>query len=351
MEGNTSSITETKGAYLSALRKLFLTALVLAVCTTFSVAGELDRRGGNTNDRWVGTWGTALHQPDLGVRGLANTGFNNQTLRQIVHISVGGRKVRIRFSTFGANAVLIGAAHVAVQSEGATIDPGSDRTLTFGGKPSIIIPPGALVLSDPVNLCVPALSDLAVSIFVPGETGPAAWHFEARQTLFVSPQGDFTGSADMPLDPTGPPTLAWFWLSGVDVLTPRETGGVVAFGDSITGGSQSTPDADQRWPDQLAQRLMDHPNARKMGIMNRGIAGNRILHDSLGPNALARFDRDTLASTGVTHVIVQLGGNDIFTLNPAEAVTVDQIIQGHRQLIARAHAKGQKNLRMHPHTG
>jgi lysophospholipase L1-like esterase len=116
----------------------------------------------------------------------------------------------------------------------------------------------------------------------------------------------------------------------------------VTFGDSITDGSQSTPDANKRWPDQLARRLMDHPGSQKMGVMNKAIAGNRILHDSLGPNALARFDRDTLASTGVTHVIVQLGGNDIFTINPTEDVSVDQVIQGHKQLIERAHAKGLK---------
>jgi lysophospholipase L1-like esterase len=268
-----------------------------------------------------------------------NTGFNNQTLRQIVHTSVGGHKVHVRFSAFGANAVVIGAAHIALDAGGAMIMPMSDRTLTFGGKPSITIPPGALVLSDPVGLEVPALSALAVSIFVPGDTGPATWHFEARQTLYVSPQGDFTASAAMPVEST---RQAWFWLAGVEVVTSRETGGIVAFGDSITDGTQSTPDANKRWPDELARRFIDHPGSQKMGVINKGIAGNRILHDSLGPNALARFDRDTLASTGVTHVIVQLGGNDIFTINPTEDVSVDEVIQGHKQLIERAHAKGLK---------
>jgi lysophospholipase L1-like esterase len=336
------SIIKSMGAHWPALRRLSLTAVAVGALATAAVAADSAGFGESGNEHWVGTWGTALHAPDLGVPGLANTGFNNQTLRQIVHTSVGGHKVRVRFSAFGANAVVIGAAHIALDAGGAMIMPMSDRTLTFGGKPSITIPPGALVLSDPVDLEVPALSDLAVSIFVPGDTGPATWHFEARQTLYVSPQGDFTASAAMPVDSTRPTTLAWFWLAGVEVTTSRKTVGIVTFGDSITDGSQSTPDANKRWPDQLARRLMDHPGSQKMGVMNKAIAGNRILHDSLGPNALARFDRDTLASTGVTHVIVQLGGNDIFTINPTEDVSVDEVIQGHKQLIERAHAKGLK---------
>lgn len=326
-------------ACLLTLRRLLL-AVAVGAFATAAIASDRPSFAGNGDEHWVATWGTALHAPDLGVPGLANSGFNNQTLRQIVHTSIGGHKVRVRFSAFGANALMIGAAHIALRTGGSMVNPASDRTLTFGGRPSITVPPGALILSDPVNLDVQALSDLAVSVFVPGETGPAAWHFEARQTLYVSPQGDFTGSGWMPLDSTRPPTLAWFWLSGVEVMTSQETGGIVIFGDSITDGSQSTPDANKRWPDELSRRLLDHPGSRKLGVVNKGIAGNRLLHDSLGPDALARFDRDTLASTGVTHVIVQLGGNDIFTINPTEDVTVDQVIQGHKQLIERAHAKG-----------
>ena len=294
------------------------------------------------NAHWVGTWSTSLHEPDLGVPGLANTGFNNQTLRQIVHASVGGRQVRVRLSTFGANSLVIGAAHIALRAAGAVTVPGSDRTLTFGGKPSITIPPGAPVVSDPVALDVPASGDLAISIFVPGKTGPATWHFEARQTLYLSSTGDFTASAVMPLDSTAPATLAWFWLAGVEVSASRQTGAIVTLGESITDGTQSTADANNRWPDQLARRLIAQPGNQTMGVLNLGLAGNRLLHDSLGPNGLARFDRDVLSQTGVTHVIVQMGDNDIFTLNPPEEVTVDQIIQGHKQLIERAHAQGLK---------
>ena len=173
------------------------TALALLASGTFTVAGlaQVSEAGErNANEHWVGTWSNALHQPDLGVPGLANPGFDNQTLRQIVHTSVGGPRVRVRLSTFGASGLVIGAAHIALRLTGASIVTGSDRTLTFGGAPSITIPPGALVVSDSVELNVPDLSELAVSIFVPENTGPATWHFEGRQTSFISPPGDFSAS-------------------------------------------------------------------------------------------------------------------------------------------------------------
>lgn len=332
------SIQRGRGACLT------LTLLAATTLTVGGLAQPAEHFKGYGNEHWVGTWSNALHQPDLGVPGLSNTGFNNQTLRQIVHISVGGRRVRVRLSTFGASGVTIGAAHVALRATGASIVPGSDRALTFGGAPSIVIPPGALVVSDPVDLNVSELSDLAVSIFVPQNTGPATWHFEGRQTSYISPPGDFTARAVMPVSAT---TLARFWLAGVEVEASRQTGVIVALGDSITDGSQATHlppppqlDTNTRWTDQLARRILAQPGNWAMGVLNEGIGGGRLLHDSLGPNGLARFDRDVLAQTGVTHLIVQLGNNDIFTLNPAEEVTVEQIIQGHRQLIQRARAKG-----------
>jgi GDSL-like Lipase/Acylhydrolase family len=307
-----------------------------AVASPVQTAIASDRHDDDHRQQWVGTWGNALHQPNLGVPGLNNSGFNNQTLRQIVHVSAGGARVRVRLSTFGASGLVIGAANIALSATGASIVPGSDRTLTFGGDPSITIPPGALVVSDPVELEVPDRGDLAVSIFVPENTGPATWHFAGQQTSFISPPGDFTASAVMPVSST---TLARFWLSGVDVTASKHTGVIVAIGESVVDGVQSTVDANARWTDQLARRLLAQPGHRAMGVLNEGLAGNRLLHDSLGPNALARFDRDVLAQTGVTHVIVQAGGNDIFTLNPVEEVTVEQVIQGHRQLIERAHSR------------
>jgi lysophospholipase L1-like esterase len=331
MHQSVSRMLTIKATCKGLLRPLSVTVVVAGLFAAFGLADD--------NEKWVAAWSAAMHQPDLGVPGLTNTGFNNQTLRQIVHTTVGGRKVRVRFSAFGSQGLVIGAAHVALRSAGSAIVPASDRILTFGGKPAITIPPGALVLSDPVPLEVPPLSHLAISIFVPENTGPATWHFESRQTSYVSPQGDFTATTSLPTIAT---PVAWFWLAGVDVMASSHTGAIVAFGDSITDGTQSSVDADKRWPDQFAQRLLALQGNRPPGVLNEGISGGRLLYDSLGPNALARFDRDVLAQTGVTHVIVQLGGNDIFTLNPAEAVTADRIIQGHRQLIERAHSAGLK---------
>src|SRR5262245_41423599 len=221
-----------------ALSRLGL-ALLLAV-GAFQVVGLGHASNDDqSNEHWVGTWSNALHQPDLGVPGLSNPGFNNQTLRQIVHVSVGGPWVRVRLSTFGASSLVVGAAHIALGST-ASIVPGSDRILTFGGSPSVTIPPGAVVVSDPVDLDVRDQSDLAVSMFVPGSTGPATWHFEGRQTSFISPPGDFSGSAVMPVSAT---TQARFWLAGVEVLASRHTGAIVVIGDSITDGTQSSLDA------------------------------------------------------------------------------------------------------------
>jgi lysophospholipase L1-like esterase len=314
-----------------------LVVVILAIATLPLAAAF----AGNGIEHWVGTWSTALHPPNLGPPGLTNPGFNNQTLRQIVHASIGGDQVRVRLSTFGASALIVGAAHIALRDAGAAIVPGSDRTLTFSRQPSITIPPGALVVSDPVDLDVLARGDLAVSIFVPGSTGPATWHFVALQTSYVSPPGDFTASPVMPVDST---TLAWFWLAGSELMASKQTGAIVTFGDSITDGPGSTPDTNNRWPDHLTRRLVAQPGNHQMGVLNEGITGNRLLHDGLGPNGLARFDRDVLTQTGVTHVIVLLGNNDIWTSEvfPADFVTADQIIEGHRQLIRRAHGRGLK---------
>lgn len=331
-----------------AISKIPFPSLLSTLLFSSVLAGAPPVHAG-AQEHWVGTWSTALHQPDLGVPGLANAGFNNQTLRQIVRTSVGGHQVRIRLSTFGAQSLVIGAAHIAihVHDAGVATMPGSDHRLTFGGSPSITIPAGALVVSDAVDFEVPALGELAVSIFVPGRTAPATWHFEARQSVYISTSGDFTANGVMPVDAAASGFPAWYWLEAVEVTASKQTGAIVAFGDSITDGTNSTQDANKRWPDQLADRLMNRPGNHKVGVLNEGIAGSRILHDSVGPNALARFDRDVLAQTGVTDVVVQLGGNDIGIgwsggLSPAEEVTSDQIIQGHKQIIQRAHAKGLK---------
>ena len=330
----------------SRLRRLALTVAVVAAMA-FAIGGIAVNRAAFADDRhddghWVGTWSASPVAPDLGIPGLSNNGFNNQTLRLIVHTSIGGDDARVRISNaFGTNALVIGAAHIALRGAGAAIVPGSDRALTFSGASSTTIPPGALVVSDPVELDVPALGDLAVSIFLPGKTGPATWHFAGLQTSYISSTGDFTGSTAAPFTTT---TQAWFFLTGVEVKASERTRAIVAMGDSITDGTNSTPDTNHRWPNFLAQRLLAHHV--KLAVLDEGIAGNRILHDFIGPNALARFDRDVLTKSGVSHVIVLESINDIGIPGglgrPAEAVTADEIIAGLRQLITRAHERGLK---------
>jgi len=278
-----------------------------------------------------------------------NPGFTNQTVRLVVHTSLGGNEVRVRLSNgFGTESLLIGAAHLALRSMNAGTVPGTDRALTFSGSGSVTIPPGALVVSDSVKLDVPALSDLAVSLYLPGPTGQATWHAAALATNYVSPPGDFTGAADMPVDHT---VTSWFYLTDVEVKASKDTVAVVTFGDSITDGTRSTPDTNHRWPNLLAERLAQH-HAR-LSVVDQGIAGNRILHDLIGPNALARFDRDVLAQPGVGYVTVLLGINDIGDISRSVAaqpglapqpVSADQIIAGHVQMIARAHQQGIKIL-------
>jgi lysophospholipase L1-like esterase len=313
--------------------------------TSITDAAANGQQREDSHEHWVSTWSTALHAPEL-VPGLTNGGFNDQTVRQIVHVSIGGKRVRLRLSTFGANAVVVDAAHIALSAGDSTIVAGSDRALTFGGKASIVIPAGAPVVSDPVELSVSDLANLAVSLFVSGATGPATWHFDSRQNSYISPPGDFTGTTVMPVDLQSSPTQSWFWLAGVDVLASRRSGAIAALGDSITDGDQSSVDENHRWTDELARRIV-RQDEHAMGMLNEGMDGNRLLHDVLGANGLARFERDVLSQPGLAYVIVYLGTGDIGTgwpggLNPDEAVTVDQILQAYKQLIEGAHTRGVK---------
>jgi len=285
---------------------------------------------------WVGTW-TTTPAP---VEGVA---LRAQTLRMIAHLSIGGRVLRVRLSNaYGARKLAIGAGHLGLRGDGARLVPGSGRPLTFNGSPSTTIPAGALVVSDPVDLDVPPLADLAVSVYLPDdvpETFQVTGHGNAHQTNYLSPPGDFAAAADFPVQQT---TEAFLFVSGVEVLAPRATGGIVALGDSLTDANISRLDANHRWPDQLARRLVARRDGRALGVMNQGIGGNRILHDGRGDSGLRRFDRDVLAQPGVTHVIVLLGINDIRNRgqDPAEVVTADEMIAGLHQLTVRAHAAG-----------
>ena len=273
-------------------------------------------------------------------------GFDNQTVRMIVHTSIGGRRVRVQLSNaYGSEPLAVGAAHIAIRSKDAAIVPASDRALLFNGKPAALIPPGALVLSDAVDLDVPQLSDLAVSLYVPGETGVPTIHNLGLHTTYVSKQGDVTGQPSLPAAAT---SQSLYWLSGVDVLAPASAAAAVAFGDSITDGARSTPDANHNWPSILAQRLLSNPATANVAIVNAGIAGNRVLRDAQGVNALARFDRDVLAQAGVKWVTLLEGINDIRNGTRPDApvnealASADDLIAGLRQMADRAHTHGIK---------
>jgi lysophospholipase L1-like esterase len=274
--------------------------------------------------------------------------FEKQTLREIVRTSIGSDSVRVRLSNaYGKRAVEIGAAHIALRSEGSSIVAGSDRILTFGGRPTVSIPPDALVLSDPVKLRVPAAGDLAISMFIASPTAGAGIHYSAQQTSYIG-AGDLTGAASIPEATT---ITSWVFLTGVDVLAPDATGAIVAFGDSITDGARSTVDTNRRWPNILAERLLAQRRGHSMSVVDAGIGGNRIWHNPadnvrFGANALARFDRDVLDVPGARYVIVLEGINDLGhagTSAPvSETVSAEDLIAGLKQMIERAHEKGLK---------
>jgi lysophospholipase L1-like esterase len=293
---------------------------------------------------WSGTWAAA----PAGVAGTPEQ-FANVTLRLIVHASAAGEQVRVRLSnTFGSDPLVVGAAHIARRDRESSISAGTDRALTFGGRPSFTIPPGALALSDAVALQVAPLSDLAVSIYLPSPAAELTTHVTGLQTNYVSKPGDFTGAA--PFDAARTITH-WPFLTGVDVSGPAPGGAIVAFGDSITDGANSTANTNHRWPDLLAARLQQRADLRHLGVLDEGIIGNRILHSTetqygnlFGPAGLARFDRDVLAQPGARFLIVLLGINDVGhpggSAPDSDSVSAEDIAAGYRQMIERAHQKG-----------
>ena len=299
-----------------------------------------------TDAHWVGTWATATvardPQPEGGGPGGGNANrpvlnFDDQTLRQIVRTTTGGDQVRAVLSnTFGTAALSVGGASIARRDAEAAIVTSSARGLTFNGHTQVTIPAGAQVLSDPVDFATAAAEDLAIDIYLPGDTAsgmsPLTMHTGAFQTSYVSTTGNHLGVEDLPVMTT---TQSWFFLARVEVTVPESVGAVVTFGDSIPDGTRSTPDTNNRWPDQLVRRLVDE--GIEMGVLNTGIAANRVLSEGRGVNALARFARDVLTQSGVTHVVVLEGIND---LRGDPSTTTDDLIGGYRQLIARAHAQG-----------
>jgi lysophospholipase L1-like esterase len=305
------------------------------------LAGAAERGG----KHWVGTWAASPASPPSNVQR-----FNNQTLRLVVHTSIGGDQARVHLSNvFGSEPLMVGVVHLALRSSASGIVPGSDRAVTFGGRPSITIPSGAQAVSDAISLNVSQSADLAVSVYFPGTVAAQTVHPMALQTSYVSPEGDFTKAAELPANATT--ITSWPFLSAISVRAPEKTAAIVALGDSITDGAASKADTNRRWPDRLAQRLLARVGSNQYAVLDEGISGNRLLHDgapptglAFGVSALARFDRDVLAQPGVADVIVLIGINDIghpgSGAPESEDVSAEDIIAGLGQLIERAHEKG-----------
>ncbi len=306
-------------------------------------------------DHWVTTWAAApqarLQAPLGGQRGgpappanAAPASFNDQTIRMIVHTSLGGRRARVTLSNaFGNSPLTIGAVHVALRSRESAIVAGSDRALAFNGKPGVTIAPGAHVMSDPVDLDVPQLGDLAISIYVPGDSGQLTLHNTGLHTTYIA-KGNVISESVFNDAVT---TRSYYWVTGIDVVAPADAAAIVAFGDSITDGSTSTPDANRSWPSFLAERILSTPGAPKLAVLNEGIAGNRVLADGAGVNALARFDRDVLSQAGVKWLFIMESINDIGQTTRANAtagppVTPDDLIGALKQMVERAHTHGIK---------
>jgi lysophospholipase L1-like esterase len=323
----------------------------------------------SAQDHWIATWATAEAMARVGAppatattttrttaatatatTTAATTGkqsaaaprpgsrFNNETVRMIARISTGGRRLRIKLENgFGYQAVTIGAVHIALRGKDSAIAPGSDHAITFNSKPGCTLEPGMVMLSDPIDFTVAPLSDLAVSLYISGETGAPTNHGTALHDTYIQ-TGDATAAASMP---DARKSQSYYWLAGIDVQAPASAGAIVTFGDSITDGARSSNESNHSWPTLLAARLSANKSTANLGIANMGIGGNRVLRDVSGVSALGRFDRDVLSQSGVKWVMLLEGINDIGhgVSTPAEAVTASDLIGAYKQMIERAHSQ------------
>ncbi|MGB4246274.1 MAG: SGNH/GDSL hydrolase family protein [Pseudohongiellaceae bacterium] len=325
------------------VRRLPAAALVLALM----VGGLFQPLQAQTDElNWVTTWSASPSSlpPGMLPPDAITDAFTDQTLRLVLHTSIGGDSVRIRVSnTHGNKRLRVGAATIALQAEGSGIVPGSLTRLTFGGEESVTISRGGLVFSDPVPFAVPALSNLSVSLYLPEPSGTVTTHLAAAQTSYVA-----SGNATATTELSGAEEIAvWNYLTAVDVGRSDDITAIVTLGDSITDGVGSNRDLNNRWPNYLARRLLTDDNAPDFAVVNAGISGNRVLQENsarFGENLQVRFERDVLALSGVSHIVLLEGINDIGMGNmfEGEHVAPEEIIAGYRQIIARAHAKGLK---------
>lgn len=311
----------------------------------FLIAASGRAQGNEKEQVWVASWAASQQIPEPG-NALPPDELREATVRQIFHLSVGGSELRVHVSNaFGTESLHLSSVHIArpVSPSSSSIVPGTDKALTFAGEGSVTVPPGAEFVSDPVAYPVAALSDLAVTFHLDQPPAQETGHPGSRATSYVV-HGDFVGAPSL-----NEPTKVdhWYQVSEIDVQAGSEAGAVVALGDSITDGHGATTNGNDRWTDVLAAKLQASSGTREIGVANEGIGGNHLLTDGLGPNVLARFDRDVLAPAGVRWLIVFEGVNDLGGLArngevPAagHAALVQRVLAAYQQIILRAHAHG-----------
>jgi lysophospholipase L1-like esterase len=319
-----------------------MAAMLLSICATASqaVANRLQ-------EGWVGAWASAQILVDP-ANALPPAALKDMTLRQLVRVSLGGTRLRVRVSNaFGTTPLTITGAHIAraISQRASSIDSATDRQLTFSGVPSVIIPAGAEYVSDPVSISVPALTTLAVSMHFADLPTAETGHPGSRATSYVA-SGDQTQASQLQ---AATPIEHWYYLSGIDVQPATPSAAIAVLGDSITDGHGVRADTDRRWTDTLLERLKAGPATRALAVLNVGIGGNRVVDDGIGPNALARFDRDVLERSGVRYLIVLEGVNDLGVLTrdkPASPdkhrLLVGRMLSAYRQIVVRAHERGIK---------
>jgi lysophospholipase L1-like esterase len=316
-----------------------LRSLIVILTVALSVPSLLAAPGPK---KWVGTWASSplLDAKAKNAEELLTAGTQSgATLREVIHVSMGGDTVRVRFSNlYGTDPLVIGAVEIAQTLKGVAIVPGTNKAVTFNGQPSVSIPPGALVVSDPTSFNLAPLSDLTVSFFLPHPSGPVTEHQLGNATSYHV-TGNVLSSASLESPTTA---TSWYYLNGVDTLAPADAAAVITIGDSITDGAKSTIDTNQRWPDELARRLQAERKYRNLAVLNEGISGNKILLDGAGPSALARFDRDVLAQSGAKYLLILEGINDIGRLHgaPDAGLTAADLTSALNQMVVRAHSHG-----------
>ncbi len=342
--------------------RLAVAAAVAAVAALLGFASSAQVAA--SGEHWVATWGTAL---ELGAETRPSwvepppkddqaappppspippypESLGDATVRMIVRSSIGGGRVRITLANaLGRGELRVGAVHVALRERDSAIVAASDRAVTFGGRPSFAVQPGALVVSDAVTLAVPAVAEIAVSVYVLRGSGAVTAHALGLNTTYIA-HGDAAAAKSLPDAATN---LTYFWLAGVEVLAPPDAGTILAFGDSITDGYASTPNAHRAWPSLLAARLQRDAPTAHWAVVNAGISGNRVRRDVVGASALARFDRDVLGRAGVKWLLLFEGINDItFSALPRapadQRTTASELTEALSQVVARAHSSGIK---------